>query len=137
MARDFHKPNGLCFSPDERLLYIADTGATHREDGPRHIRVFRVGPDGHTLDGGASSRASTRGCSTASAATAPATCGPRLPTACTATRRTATLLGKVRVPEVVANLCFGGRKRNRLYICGTTSLYAIFVNAQGATWPGA
>ncbi len=48
-----------------------------------------------------------------------------------------TLLGKVRVPEVVANLCFGGRKRNRLYICGTTSLYAIFVNAQGATWPNA
>jgi len=41
------------------------------------------------------------------------------------------------VPEVVANLCFGGRKRNRLYICGTTSLYAMYVNAHGATWPGA
>ena len=41
----------------------------------------------------------------------------------------------LRVPEVVANVCFGGPKRNRLYICGTTSLYAIYANAQGATWP--
>ena len=46
-----------------------------------------------------------------------------------------TLLGKIKVPEVVANLCFGGRKGNRLYICGTTSLYAMYVNAHGATWP--
>jgi gluconolactonase len=45
------------------------------------------------------------------------------------------LIGKISVPEVVANVCFGGPKRNRLYICGTTSLYAIYVNAQGATWP--
>jgi gluconolactonase len=43
------------------------------------------------------------------------------------------LIGKVRVPEVAANVCFGGPKRNRLFICATTSLYAIYVNAQGAT----
>ena len=46
-----------------------------------------------------------------------------------------TLIGKIKVPEVVANVCFGGPKRNRLYICGTTSLYSIYVNARGATWP--
>ena len=46
-----------------------------------------------------------------------------------------TLLGKIKVPEVVANVCFGGPKRNRLYICGTTSLYMTYVNAHGATWP--
>ena len=47
-----------------------------------------------------------------------------------------TLLGKIRVPEPVANVCFGGPKRNRLYICATTSLYAVYVNARGASWPG-
>ena len=46
-----------------------------------------------------------------------------------------TLLGKILLPEVVANLCFGGPKRNRLYICGTSSLYAVYVNARGASWP--
>ena len=44
-----------------------------------------------------------------------------------------TLIGKVRVPEVVANVCFGGPKRNRLFICGTTSLYAVYLKATGAS----
>jgi gluconolactonase len=46
-----------------------------------------------------------------------------------------TLLGKIRVPEAVANLTFGGPKRNRLFITATTSLYAVFVNATGAQRP--
>ncbi|CAA9371712.1 MAG: Gluconolactonase, partial [uncultured Gemmatimonadetes bacterium] len=50
-ANDFVRPNGLAFSPDERRLYVADTGATHLPDGPRHIRVFDVGPGG-ALAGG-------------------------------------------------------------------------------------
>jgi gluconolactonase len=45
------------------------------------------------------------------------------------------LIGKIRVPEVVANVCFGGPKRNRLFICGTQSLYAIYVRTTGAAWP--
>jgi gluconolactonase len=45
------------------------------------------------------------------------------------------LLGRIVVPEVVANVCFGGIKRNRLFICATTSLYAIYVNTQGALRP--
>jgi gluconolactonase len=47
------------------------------------------------------------------------------------------LIGKIRVPEVVANVCFGGPKRNRLFICGTQSLYSIYVRTTGASWPGA
>jgi gluconolactonase len=43
-----------------------------------------------------------------------------------------TLLGKIRVPETVANLCFGGPKLNRLFICGTTSLYAVYLNTRAA-----
>ena len=42
-----------------------------------------------------------------------------------------TLIGKILVPEAVANVCFGGIKRNRLYICATTSLYAIYVITNG------
>ena len=51
VADDFVRPNGLAFSPDERRLYISDTGASHVDDGPRHIRVFDVGDDS-TLSGG-------------------------------------------------------------------------------------
>jgi gluconolactonase len=43
-----------------------------------------------------------------------------------------TLLGKVRIPETVANLCFGGPKLNRLFICGTTSLYSVYLNTRAA-----
>jgi gluconolactonase len=45
------------------------------------------------------------------------------------------LLGKIRLPEAVANLTFGGPKRNRLFITATTSLYSVFVNANGAQRP--
>jgi gluconolactonase len=45
------------------------------------------------------------------------------------------MLGKIKVPEVVANVCFGGAKRNRLFICGTTSLYAVYVAQVGAQRP--
>ena len=45
------------------------------------------------------------------------------------------LLGKIHIPETVANLCFGGQQRNRLYICGSTSLYAVYTSVQGALKP--
>ena len=135
MARDFVKPNGIAFSPDESLLYVADTGATHQEEGPKHIRVFRVGADGASLDEGRlfatcdvglfdGFRCDRNGNLWTSAGDGVHCYAPD-----------GTLLGKIKVPEVVANLCFGGRKGNRLYICGTTSLYAMYVNAHGATWP--
>ncbi len=60
VADDFVRPNGLAFSPDERLLYIVDSGASHVPDGPRHIRVFRVGEQG-ALSGGEVFATSTAG----------------------------------------------------------------------------
>jgi gluconolactonase len=136
VATDFVKPNGLAFSPDEKLLYVADTGATHVKNGPRHIRVAEVGADGRSLgpaklfaectaglfDG---FRVDSKGHIWTSAEDGVHVYAPD-----------ATLLGKIKVPEVVANVCFGGPKRNRLYICATSSLYAIYVNARGASWPG-
>ena len=74
-------------------------------------------------------------CSTASASTPKATSGPRPPTASTSTRPTRPCSARSRFRKSSANVCFGGPKRNRLYICATTSLYAIYVNARGASWP--
>jgi gluconolactonase len=135
VAEDFLKPNGLAFSPDEKLLYIADTGNTHVANGPKHIRVLEVSADGKSLAKGRifaectcglfdGFRFDTKGNLWTSAGDGVRCYDPD-----------GTLIGKIRVPEVVANLCFGGPKRNRLFICGTTSLYAIYVNARGASWP--
>lgn len=132
---DFIQPNGLCFSPDERLMYIADTGSSHVEDGPRHIRVFEVSPAGDRLGEGRLFATCDVGvfdgfrCDTNGYVWTSAGDGVH----CYATD--GTLLGKILIPEVVANLTFGGPKRNRLYICATTSLYSVYVNARGASWP--
>jgi gluconolactonase len=131
VADDFVRPNGLAFSLDERRLYIADTGATHQPDGPRHIRVYDVRDDG-TLSGGEVFATCTEGLFD----------GFRLDDAGRIWTSAGdgvhcydpdgTLLGKVRVPEVVANVAFGGPRRNRLFICGTTSLYSILLPVLGA-----
>lgn len=135
VTQDFVQPNGLAFSPDEKLMYIADTGVSHVEDGPRHIRVFDVSADGSQLHDGRLFATCDVGvfdgfrCDTAGNLWTSAGDGVH----CYAPD--GTLLGKILIPEVVANLCFGGPKRNRMYICGTTSLYSVFLNAQGARWP--
>ena len=127
---DMVKPNGLALSPDERWLYVVDTGATHVPDGPRHIRRFGVDAGGAVSGGEVFAvcpaglfdgiRFDTAGRLWASASDGIHCYHPD-----------GARLGRIAVPEVVANLCFGGPKRNRLYICATTSLYAITVNANG------
>ena len=131
VADDFDHPNGLAFSPDEKQLFIADSGATEGDGRPKHIRRFDVNPDG-TL-----SRDSVV------FATCPAGFfdGLRIDQAGRVWASSAQgvqcyspdgrLLGRVRVPEMVANLTFGGRMRNRLFICGTTSLYAVYLKING------
>ncbi len=130
VADDFGRPNGLAFSPDESLLYVADTGATHVEDGPRHIRKFRVA-DGR-LSGGEifatcdiglfdGFRCDDEGRVWTSAGDGVHCYDPD-----------GTLLGKVLIPERVANVVFGGPKRNRLFVCATTSLHAVLLPVNGA-----
>ncbi len=130
VAEDFEKPNGLAFSPDEAWLYVSDTGATHRADGPRHIRRFRV-EESHRLVGGEIFAVSDCGLFD----------GFRLDVAgnlwtsagdgvhCYAPD--GKRLGRILIPETVANVCFGGVSRNRLYVCATTSLYAVTLNTRG------
>ena len=136
VADDFVKPNGLAFSPDESILYIADTGGSHDpENGPRHIRSFAMGADGVTL--GASKvfatcaaglfdgfRLDIEGRIWTSAADGVHIYHPD-----------GTLIGKVDIPEIVANVCWGGPKLNRLFICGTTSLYSVMTHTNGARRP--
>ena len=132
VADDFDKPNGIAFSPDENFLYIADTGASHKDGGNRHIRRFAVGGDGKTL--GASEvfaectaglfdgfRPDSDGRLWTSAADGVHCYDPD-----------GTLIGKIRIPELVSNVCFGGAQLNRLFICGTTSMYSAFLAVNGS-----
>ena len=88
VASDFVQPNGLAFSPDESLLYVADTGLTHKADGPHHVRRFRVAADGRSVRVARCSPSARWACTTAFASTCMAICGCRPAMACTATRAT-------------------------------------------------
>jgi gluconolactonase len=126
--------NGIAFSPDESLLYIADTGATNVRNGPRHIRRFAVSAGG-TLSGGEVFATCTVGLFDGFRLDQSGNLWTSAGDGVHCFAPDGTLIGKVRVPEVVANVCFGGPKRNRIFICGTTSLYSIYVNAAGALRP--
>jgi len=118
VVKDFDKPNGLCFSPDEKKLYIADSGK------PRHIRVFEV-QSGGALDGGKVFCAIDKGgpdgirCDNAGRIWSSAGDGVHV------FAPDGKLMGKILVPESPANLCFGGSDGKTLYITARKSLYAI------------
>jgi len=139
---DFVEPNGITFSPDEKKLYVIDTGFTDGPDNPSHIRVFDVDHGAGKLSNGKvfaempkpsisdGMRVDTAGriwCSVGWGD--PSEDGVRC------YDPDGDLLGKIHIPETVANLCFGGMQRNRLYICGSTSLYAVYTSAKGALKP--
>ncbi|MCK9793356.1 SMP-30/gluconolactonase/LRE family protein [Isoptericola sp. 4D.3] len=121
VATDFERPNGLAFSADGRHLYVADT---HR----RHVRVFDV-EDG-LLTGGAvfaelddrpdGIRLDTAGRVWVAAGAAVSVVDPD-----------GTLLGRIHLPEEVSNLAFGGRKRNRLFVTASTSVYSVLLTVNG------
>lgn len=131
VADDFVKPNGLAFSPDESLLYVADTGASHDPDGPRHIRACRVSPDGRRLQSSSVFAQCTSGLFDGFRVDTQGRLWSSAADGVHAYAADGTLLGKILLPEVVANVCFGGPKRNRLFMCATSSLYALYLNAIG------
>ena len=132
VADDFDKPNGLAFSPDENHMYIADTGASHDPDGPRHIRRFEIGDDGRTLTGSTVFAECTAGLFDGFRFDSQGRLWTSAADGVHCYDRDGTLIGKIMIPETVANLTFGGVKRNRLFICGTTSLYAVYLTANGS-----
>jgi gluconolactonase len=134
VADDFEGPNGLTFSPDETRLYVAETGDQGGEQPKQYIRVFDVGADGtlaggrifHTISPGYADGLCTDedGNLWSSAADGVHCIDPE-----------GRLLGKILVPHRFSNLSFGGALMNRLFIGGSQTLYAIFLNRRGSRWP--
>lgn len=124
VADDCDMPNGLCLSPDEKKLYIADSGKPH------HIRVFDVNEDG-TLAGGKVFCVIDKGvpdgirCDAAGRIFSSAGDGVHV------FSPDGTLIGKILVPESPANLCFGGDDKKTLFITARTSLYSITLSTAG------
>lgn len=134
VVTDFLQPNGLAFSPDERILYVADSGASHDPDAPRHIRAFDVTADGRLQNGRVHAvvdaglpdgfRVDTEGNIWTSAGDGVHCFSPA-----------GELLGKIKLPGPIANVTFGGPAKNRLFITGNKNLWAVFVAATGAQRP--
>jgi len=131
VADDYVKPNGLAFSPDESLLYIADTGITHDPDGPKHIRCHRV--DGNKISGGEVFAECSNGLFDGFRMDSDGRLWTSAADGVHCLNTDGQLIGKVLIPEIVANVCFGGPKLNRLFICGTTSLYSVYLAANGVS----
>lgn len=140
MVGDMVRPNGICFSPDETRLYISDTGVSEEPDGPPHIRVYDLaGTSGlsngrvfvNMKPGGADGiRTDTDGNLWVAAGWA----GVGYDGAhCYAPD--GELIGKIHLPEPCSNLCFGGVKKNRLFMTAGQSVYAVYVEAIGAQQP--
>ena len=139
---DFVEPNGITFSPDEKKLYVIDTGFTDGPDNPSHIRVFDVDIGSGKVSNGKvfaempkPSITDGMRCDTAGRVWCSAGWGDPKEDGVRCYTPDGDLLGKIHIPETVANLCFGGQQRNRLYICGSTSLYAVYTGVQGAMKP--
>jgi gluconolactonase len=133
VSGEIDRPNGLAFSPDESKLYVIEAGGAERSihafdvvdgrqlankrrliaAGPGTPDGMRVDVDGNLWVGWGMGEQGLDGVTVFSPA------GQRI--------------GRIALPERCANLCFGGRYRNRLFMCGSTSLYSLFVNTQGAT----
>jgi gluconolactonase len=135
IADDFDGPNGLCFSPDERRLYISDTGLQFAADPVGHIRVFDVDGGGTTLRNGKvfhkvlPRNADGFRCDEDGNIWSSAGDGVHC------IDQSGALLGKINVPSGVGNLTFGGRNRCRLFLCASQTLYAIYTNQRGAQRP--
>ncbi len=139
IADDFLRPNGLCFSPDESRLYVVDTGASHDPDGPAHIRVLDIEGGRATnsrvfADMKPASSDGVRADVDGNIWAASGWGGPDT-NGVICFSREGDRLGMVHLPEPCANLCFGGVKKNRLFMAASQSLYALYVEAQGVQRP--
>lgn len=131
VATDFVKPNGLAFSRDGMTLFVADTGGTHTPGGPAHIRKFTVSDDGKSLSGGSVFAECTHGFFDGFRLDRDGRIWSSAADGVHCINSQGALIGKVHIPEIVSNVCFGGAKLNRLFVTATTSLYSIFLNVNG------
>lgn len=131
VAGDFIQPNGLAFNEDETRLHVVDSGATHVEGGPRHIRVIGVNDDGRTLGESRILSTCDRGIYDGLRVDDRGHLWVGAGDGVHCLSREGELLGKIRIPEVTANVVFGGPRANRLFICATQSLYSVYLQVHG------
>lgn len=134
VANDFVKPNGLCFNAEENRLYIADSGRSHDPDGPHHIRVFDVNDD-NTLSNGRVFCEVDPGVPDGFRLDIHENVWSSCQDGVICFDREGEALGKIKIPTMVANLTFGGPRRNRLFITATNALYAVYVATTGIQAP--
>ncbi|MET9375878.1 SMP-30/gluconolactonase/LRE family protein [Streptomyces sp. NPDC002992] len=124
VADGFGGPNGIVFSPDERRLYVADTRA-------RHIRSFEVREDGTLSEGTVFAKLTGGGFDNIRFDDQGRLWAAALHDGVHCYDPDGTLIGRLRVPEPVSNIAFGGPKNNRLFITATTSLYSLVMSVTG------
>lgn len=140
VASEMDKPNGICFSPDEKRLYIVDTGVPKHPNDPHPIRVYDV-EDGVRLKNGrlfvnmAPGSSDGIRCDVDGNVWSAAGWGGEGYNGVHVFAPDGTLIGKIHLPETCANLCFGGAKKNRLFMAASQSLYSLYVGTQGAQTP--
>ncbi|CAN7635992.1 SMP-30/gluconolactonase/LRE family protein [Trinickia sp. LjRoot230] len=133
VAGDIAGPNGLCFSPDERLFYLIELRATPN----RTIRVYDVSADGRSIENGRVFLDAGEGtidgmrCDIHGNLWCGWGMGSDALDGVMIVSPRGKLIGRIALPERCANLCFGGVKRNRLFMAASQSVYALYVNTQG------
>lgn len=135
VADDFVGPNGLAFSPDEQLLYIAETGAQFAADPVRHIRVFDVLDNGQRLSQGRMFHAVSPGFADGFRVDVDGNVWTSAANGVHCIAPDGTMLGRINIPFTVSNLTFGGRNRSRLFICASHTLFAVYTNQRGVIGP--
>lgn len=129
---DMQGPNGLAFSPDGSRLYVADTGRMFTSD-PRHIRVFDM--VGGRPTNGRIFHVITPGCADGMRVDSDGNVWSSAADGVHCISPDGHLMGKILVPELVSNLCFGGQAKHRLFITATTSVYSVVLNRRGIQAP--
>lgn len=126
LVRDFDRPNGLCFSPDEKLLYIADSSTNLR-----HIRVFNVAKDGTLTGGKVFAKVSDKGVPDGMKVDVNGNLYVAGPGGVWIFDSTGKHIDTIRLPETPANLAWGGRDGKTLYMTAVTSVYKVRLEVGG------
>jgi gluconolactonase len=132
VAADFVGPNGICFSPDECLLYITESGRQFDPKPVQHIRVFEV--KDRSLRGGTVFHRVEPGFADGICCDEDGNVWTSAGDGVHCISSAGKLLGKILTGGTVSNLTFGGRNRSRLLICAGTRLVGIYTNTRGVAW---
>ena len=139
---EIYKPNGLCFSPDYKKLYIADTGSSHYPEAAKEIKLWDIVDKKSLRNGKRFVSMELEGVGAGQADGIRADVDGNVWSSAGWVgdgydgvhifAPDGTRIGQIKLPEMCSNVCFGGRKRNRLFMTGSQSLYAVYVETQGA-----